>query len=236
MKHGMWVPMLALGILGLGSHLTGCGPKPTPRTGLFLDINPNSLEQVDRDGVRISVKAITLENYSSFPKVYTALAAETPTGPTTIPWIDISIPAFELTILNSTAHVLKLTRTVVKLQDDRGTIYEPSTRIGLDAMVDTRAQKLAADQVRIDIAEARGRIKTLKLLDPDLELLPEIAEVVYVAFDYPEEPATFLEGKHSLRLMLYEIPVMTDEAGEVTRTANFEFLYDVSTRAIGGAR
>ena len=236
MKHGMWVPMLALGILGLGSLLMGCGPKPTTRTGLFLDINPNSLEQVDRDGIRISVKVITLENYSSFPKVYTALAAEDLTTPTKIPWFDINIPAFELTILNSTGHVLKLTRAVVKLQDDRGIIYEPSTRIGLDAMVDTRAQKLAADQVRIDIAEARGRIKTLKLLDSDLELLPEITEAVYVAFDYPEEPATFLAGTHSLKLMLYEIPVMTDEAGEVTRTANFEFLYDVSIRAIGAAR
>ena len=236
MKHGMWVSMLALGILGLGSLHMGCGPKPTTRTGLFLDINPNSLEQVDRDGIRISVKAITLENYTSFPKVYTALAAEALTGPTTIPWIDVNIPAFELTILNSTGHVLKLTRAVVKLQDDRGVIYEPSTKTGLAAMVDTRALKLAADQVRIDLPEARGRIKTLKLLDPDLVLLPEITEVVYVTFDYPEEPATFLAKTHSLRLMLYEIPVMTDEAGEVTRTANFEFLYDVSTRAIGAAR
>ena len=236
MKRRMWAPVLSLGILGLGVLLASCGPKPQTRTGLFLDINQNSLEQVDKDGLRISVKAITLENCSSFPAIFTKLAAQAPPGPTTTPWVDVNVPAFELSLLNNTGHVLRFTRAVIKLQDDHGTIYEPSTKADLEAMVDAHARKLAEGQVTIDIAAARGRIKALKMADQDLELLPGITEKVYSTFNYPEEPATFLAKRSSLKLMLYEIPVATDDAGEVTKTANFEFMYDIHARTVGATR
>lgn len=236
MKRRMWVPVLSLGILGLGVLLVDCGPKPKTRTGLFLDINPNSLEQVDKDGIRISVKPITLENYSSFPGILTHLAAEAPAGPTTTPWVDVNVPAFELTILNNTGHVLKCSRAVIKLQDDRGIIYQPSTKTDLEARVDAHAQKLAEDQVRIDIAAAKGRIKALKMADQDLELLPAITEKVYATFNYPEEPTTFLTGRRYLKLVLFEIPVATNDAGEVTKTTNFEFMYDIHARTVGATR
>lgn len=228
--------MRFLGILGLGVILAGCGSRPTPRTGLFLDISPNSLEQVDKDGIRMGVKAITMENSSSFPAVSTDLPAQTPTGPTTIPWVDLNIPAFELTILNTTGHILKLTKAVIRLQDDHGAIYEPSTKPDLENVVEARARKLAADQVTIDTAAAKGRISTLQLVDQDLALLPGISARAYVTFNYPDEAETFLAGRSTLKLMLYEIPVVTNEAGEVTRTANFEFMYDIHTRAIGATR
>ncbi len=236
MKHGVLVSRLSVGILGLGLLLAGCGPKPKPRMGFFLDIRKNTLEQIDKDGVRISVKPITMENYTSFPRTFTNLAAEGPGGSTTTPWTDVNIPAFELTVLNNTSHVLKLSKAVIKLQDDRGIIYEPSTKADLDAMADARAKALAGEQVKVDIPAAKARILALKLVDQNLELLPGIAEKVYSTFNYPEEPSTFLAGRSSLKLMLYEIPVLTDEAGEVTRTTNFEFTYDIHTRAVGATK
>lgn len=226
---------LSVGVLGLGLFLVGCGPKPKPVMGFFLDINKDSLEQVEKDGIRISVKAITMENYSDFPRIFTSLAAETPEGPTTVPWIDVNIPAFELTISNNTGHVLKLSRAVIKLQDDLGTLYDPSTKTDLEAMADAHAQLLAGRQVRIDLPAAKGRIKALKLADQGLELLPGIPEKVFSTFNYPEEPGSFLAGRSSLKLMLYEIPVLTNDAGEVTKTTNFEFIYDIHTRAVGVA-
>jgi len=236
MKRRMWVPVLSSGILGLGLLLAGCGPKPQTRIGLFLDINPNSLEQVDKDGMRISVKAITLENYSSFPGIFTDLAAEAPSGPTKIRWIDVNVPAFELSLWNNTGHIVKFSRAVIKLQDDHGIIYEPSTKTDLEAMVDARARTLAEDRVMIDISAAKGRIRALKMADQDLELLPGITEKVYSTFNYRGEPATFLAGKRYLKLMLYEIPVATNDAGEVTKTTNFEFMYDMHARTIGVTR
>ena len=236
MKHRALASRLFVVFLGLGFLLAGCGPKPKPRMGFFLDISKNSLEQIDKDGVRISVKPITMENYISFSRIFTNLGAEGPTGSTTTPWIDVNIPAFELTVLNNTGHVLKLSKTVIKVQDDLGTIYESSTKADLEAMTDARAQKLADEQVKIDISAAKARIKALKLADQNLELLPGIAEKVYATFNYPVEPSAFLAGKSFLKLMLYEVPVLTDEAGEVTRTTNFEFVYDIHTRAVGAAR
>ena len=232
MKHGYSALVAALGILGLGLSLVGCAARPATRVGLFLDIDENSRERIDQGGMQVSVRAITQENYSSFPGILTDLAAETPDGPTTIPWIDVNLPAFELTILNNTGHVVTFDRAVIKLQDDHQTIYQPSTKPDLEATVDDRARELASGQVNIDAAVAKSRVRALKLAGPDLQLLPGIAKTAYCTFNYPSEPATFLTGKSYLKLMLFEIPVATNGAGDVTETTSFEFQYDIHARTV----
>lgn len=228
-----WRLASVLSVTLLALSLVGCAAKPKTRLGYFLNINPNSQEQVDKDGIRISVKSITLENYSSFPRIFTNLAAQTPTGPTTLPWVDLNLPAYELTILNDTGHILRFSRSVIRLQDDLGNSYEAAMKADLEDMVDAYAQQFAARQMTIDIPTAKGRIKALKILDQNLELLPGLTEKVYATFNYPQEAAQFLSGKSYLKLMLYEIPVETNDAGEVQKTTNIEFIHDVEARTVG---
>jgi hypothetical protein len=87
----------------------------------------------------------------------------------------------------------------------------------------------------IDPAEINAVTRSLKIVDRNYESLPGLTEKRFLVFDSSipiaqrnaQTYAQFFSRMQYLKVMLYDIPVLTDDAGNVKKTAKFEFIYDV---------
>src|SRR6266852_5819459 len=111
----------------------GCGTTAqAPRTAYYLDINSSSKADIDKEGLQVSIKPITFESYTSFPKIYTTTTYSDPNGKTgDFPFVLVNLPAFEFSITNSTGHILKFSRAAMKLQDNNGETYDAMMKADL---------------------------------------------------------------------------------------------------------
>jgi len=152
-------------------------------------------------------------------------------------FVVLDLPAFEVTITNNTGHIIRFSKAVIKLQDDAGEMTDQKMKSDLEAGVGTAYQNWKQQNMLIeDLNPVYQKIKALKVLDRNTELLPNMTEKAYISFVLPfntmKEYESFLSSKQYLKIMLYEIPVEMNEAGETQKTTNFEFIFDVVAETI----
>jgi len=118
---------------------------------------------------------------------------------------------FKYDITNNTDHVVRLNSAVIRLFDPAGNDYEPLDKDSLTQLI-LSEQRCQSIQTAV-----LPKIKLMKLIGKNSELLPDLTTKGYLVF----KPANQnLPGTWALRL--YEIPVKTDAAGRVTQTEKFE--------------
>ena len=212
----------------------GCA---TPRTAYFLNIHENSQREIKKDGLTVRIEPITWENYTHFPNVYDAVSYTTREGQQG--WFNyyyVNMPAFELTMTNETGHILMFDRLAMKLQDEFGEVADALTQFDLIDFVDFEHKEDKAQGNFWKAAPLKSKIRRLKLVDRNFELVPNITERGYISFNIEKLNAygynNYLAARKYLKILLYEIPVKTDSAGTITKTTNFEFLYDTEARKI----
>lgn len=150
------------------------------------------------------------------------------------------LPVFEVKIANNTNHVLKFKNAVLTMEDNNGNMYDAMDKHNLQAFAvqsTTQGLKLAG----LSAANIKGSFDKsniyqnqshLTMIDNNFMVLPGKVRTGYMAFKtgkfneagYEE----FLMSKKNLSVQLYEIPVSTDAAGNVTKTDSYSFRFDSS--------
>lgn len=119
-------------------------------------------------------------------------------------WVKVSVE-------NATDHIVRLDRSVVKLMDPSGNTHELLTKEEVQAL-------LMTGRPCTTTANLTSRLALVKLYNRQTEILPGTSYTAWVAF-YPKME-NLIAG--TWKTALYEIPVETDPAGNVTKTTRFE--------------
>lgn len=119
-------------------------------------------------------------------------------------WVRVSID-------NGTDHIVRLDRTVVKLIDPAGNAHEALNK-------DEIIARLATSRPCSTTMSLAGRLQLVKVFSRNSELLPGSSYTAWLVFD----PGTKGRIAGTWKTALYEVPVATDPAGNVVKTARFE--------------
>jgi hypothetical protein len=117
---------------------------------------------------------------------------------------------FKVSVTNDTEHILRLSRAVIRLFDPAGEQHAPVDKASL-------AAAFASGRECSSSQRAMSQFNLVKLLDRDTELLPGSSVNGYMVFSPPSKQMAGV-----WKLAFYEMPVKTDEAGNVARTTRFE--------------
>ena len=210
--------------------IVGCESVPkTPRTAVYnLKINSNSSSKITKDDVTIKINPITIFNYKGFPEIYETLKYSTYENTWTFPLIFPNLPAFELMITNNTNHVIRFNRVVIKLQDNNGQMIDSNVKKDLINNVNLIIKSYQAREIDIDtsLVPVLSKIEKIDIIDENFELLPDMTQKAYLTFNIPKES---LQTKQYLKVILYDVPVKMDEAGNIAKATKFEFIFDISS-------
>lgn len=116
----------------------------------------------------------------------------------------------QVAITNQTDHVIRLNSIVIRLFDPAGNQDEPLSK-------DDLISYFLSNRPYPSSYQAVERFKLIKLIDRNLEILPNSTITGWLAF----KPAS-MEIPGIWKLAIYEVPVKFNEAGQVTKTTRFE--------------
>ncbi len=220
----------------------GCAPpKPYQTTLVMQSLQVHDQAEVTQDNVTISVTPILPDNGQSFPDIYkmvtwTATRNDVLGKPETYQAQGASSilpePAFQIRIANHTGHVIRLTQTVFRLQDDRGKTYQTYDN---PAAIESWLENIWTSSFGPQVATAvkpqfHPAFENLLLLNRNVELLDGDQWTGYLVFNLginkAEDFAHFMESITRLTLRLAEVPVEFAEDGTVSRTTEFTFHLD----------
>ena len=186
-----------------------------------------------------------MSNFEQYSSVFCETTYSTDPNPkrqlTSYPvrWILGPFPTFEATITNNTGHVIRFNRAVIKLQDESGNTYDCLSKQDLTIRANNVMNYYAVNKGHYfyDTTGILGGISILRIIDNNFELLPNNTQKGYIYFNLP--PAydryqydKFMGSHQYFKLLLYELPVEADQAGEVKKTTNYEFYYDIKSKII----
>ncbi len=228
--------LTSFGILSI----IGSAPTPKQITKFSLNLNKSSSSGEAQDRLTARIRPVLMENIKQFPSLYTYTQYGYRKGDyghrSDVEWIICPVPAFELTITNNTGHVIKFNRAAIKLQDDSGELYDCMMKNDLIEYNKNTAQAYEAGGRYWSLAPVFSKIKSLKIIDNNFELLPGFTQKGYLIFNIPvytyNSYATFLSSKEYLKVLLFEIPVEMDQAGYTKKTTNFTFVYNVKANTV----
>lgn len=246
---------ITLGLLFVVASACVIRRKPPMYTMLPVPtLQVHDRAEVTQDGIIVTVTPITNVNGASFPQVYKTLnisasVDETdpltgaPTGRKTQGNIQVSsaivpLPAFHVRIVNDTGHVIRLTGAVFRLEDNTGKKYPTysGTRELLAWNEATTAASTSDPAIQAQILQQTERaIDSLQLLNRTVELLKGDEWSGFLVFNLGTEPDVYTTIMHSVerfKLRLAEFPVETDDAGQVTRTTEFTFSIEKTTKEV----
>ena len=227
-------------ILSILIVVSGCEKnkkrKSTPVPVYEMKANSNYKDEIFQDDVGISLKPINIERANNDEKFYASFKYWNPSNPRQSGVEKrrmISVPAFEVQVINSGKNPIHFGKTSVRLLDDAGNSYQAVLKQDIQDLVSKRVSVVKNNGWRVDDLSAMQAVKSLKLFDKNYEGLPGIVEKRVVAFDIgnEEDSAAYRKMMAStkyLRVVMYGVPVQLDSAGNVIKTSKFEYLFDVN--------
>lgn len=231
--------VLALGIFG-----TGCFRHDTkPDQQIFTPLLP----EVAKDGVRVSYRVFGPTETAAHPRLGCKVPATINSyGFTTqgdVQFALMTAPVFEVSIVNSTDHVLNMKDAVFKLLDTAGVSYDARSRDDVLATLDQAIAHVndAAEgkKVTLDaaaVSSLRSAITRIKILDQNARILPNQRETYYLSFNIPVEATagaldTWLRAQTTLTLGMYDVTTQTRVDGTTAVKSRFELPIRVSQAA-----
>lgn len=241
--------------------VSGCLIKPKPPVFATLPtpvFTVHNKPNITKDGMTVTVMPINAASMQRFPQVHrlvnvTVPVQQTdvlgnPTGRTVqrtiqVPMTVVPIPAFQVRIANNTGHVLRFTQAVFRLQDNTGKQYPTfASTAELQAWLEASMNASMSTNPHEALLKAQllqkegSAISSLQLLNRSVELLKGDQWTGYLIFNLPtgteHDYQSFINSVQRLTLRMAEIPVATDQADKVTRTAEFDFIFDKGSQPV----
>ncbi len=229
-------------VLFVASTTTACvmRTKEIREDKVYVNVTKPSKQELSKEGIIISIKPIYPSNVGTEPSTrrlfnYT-IRKDSMAETKSINMALIKFPFFKMTIRNTTKYAFKWTRAIIRMKDNFGNTFRPMTKTqlvnwNLSNWQDTRTLLLNR---RILLSppssqEIRNAYDTLKLHGRDTEVGPEDTVDGYLAFNIPLKDNTekylaeWIGSRTQLKIQMYQIPVKTDQAGNVTKIEKFEF-------------
>lgn len=224
---------------------SACFPKPQPPVMAQLPVptvKVNGQEEVTSEGIKVTLTPIGVDNVKDFPQIGKTIAwtkttpnaaggpAETQEMKTTL--ILLPLPAFQVRIANNTGHVVRLTTAVFRLENNVGKKWQ--TFSSTEELFAWNAARLADPNLGpAAMQQGQAAIGGLQLLTRSVELLKGDEWAGYLAFNFGSTSYDeVMNNTERFTLRLAEIPVDTNDAGQVTKTTEFTFALDKATNQI----
>ncbi|HEY5582611.1 MAG TPA: hypothetical protein VIK56_15885 [Rhodoferax sp.] len=214
-------------------------PRPVIQLASYdLRVNQSSRDEVFIDDIGISLKPIMLEHAKSNESLFASYNYWNPANPKQngrIRSLLVSLPVFEAQVTNSSGQSVSFLKAAMRLVDDSGNSYQAQLKQDVVDFAEGQLDSMQSRGWAMDRAAALGAARNLKLLDKNFESLPGLVEKRILAFDIgnaANENAyrEMLKNTKYLRVMFYNVPVKFDQAGNVTKVAKYEYLFDVVKR------
>jgi hypothetical protein len=218
--------------------MTAC---TSTRQVLRSDIRLRGDAKQTRDGLTMEAAVTDIQSMQKDPRLSKTVTAvkrsDSGSVETQVGWVLLNPPAFQVKVTNNTGHVVKMTGAVFKLIDAAGNLYDATSKDKMAAQQADAIAGLEAQGVVLPAAsksQLNAAMRSIKLLDGNTELLPDMTETFFISFDLPVEPTAdavnkWLSEQTALRLKIYEVPTQTNEAGAITKRVAFEYPVDVQT-------
>jgi hypothetical protein len=217
------IPFLLAAALPLAALLAACGP--TTFTKIRTDWQPVEGSPLRQDNENVTVDVTTPaetspELFGTLQKCVVRDTLEYAKGgkPVTEP-VPVTTPGQmwrRVAITSRDEHILRMNGVVARLFTPDGREWEPLTRDKILAAFRANRPCPSSDT-------AANAFSGVKLLQKGVEILPGGASASWLAFTPPsaeDQPGVW-------KLGLYEVPVKTNDVGKTTKTARFEFRYNV---------
>jgi len=208
--------------------------RQEPQANYELRINQNSREDLFIDDIGINLRPIMSDRIKNTEAYYMKYQYWNPSNSRNNgigKKLMFSLPAFEVQVTNTTKFSIQFQKTTARLVDDAGNTY--------DAVI----KQDVSDSMRqyLDSVESRGwqtnrsaaleSTKSLRIFDKNYESLPSITEKRILSFEMNSKDSSeyqkFLASTKYLRVILFNVPVKFDQAGNVIKAEKFEYLFDV---------
>lgn len=241
---------------------TGCLPKKVPVqktktvSTISMALNAEESSKETQDGITIKVKAIHPDNIEQYAALMSKInywyyktnsqgqrlvnsKNQYITKQRNMAFNLVAYPAYEVKITNSTDHVLRLSKAVIAVEDDKGNSYDALSKSDMNDYLtqNVRAHFHYKEKYHLidgETANLQAQMRNLRILDNNLKVLPGKTVKAYVALNYGKyttaEAREFIMNSQKLSLGLYELPSKVNEAGEATKTTNFNFVYDIDVK------
>lgn len=208
-----------LAVLVVG-NLAGCGPSLSTQVRWATQAYDANEYRQEKDGVLVEnreVKEMPASFYTDLQVCNTAGGIyQDENGQTKTVRVSFKSPHqmwYQVALTNKTSHVIRLNSTVIRLFDPAGNQNEPVQKDDLKATFLANYQK----DYPCSAQGALNSFALIKMLDRNAEILPDTTITGWLAFAPPsdEQPGIW-------KLAVYEVPIATNEAGQVTKTTRFE--------------
>lgn len=220
--------------------ILGSATGPREVTQYKFEPKADSSTEFEQDNLIVRIRAIDQTNFKQFPSLMANVKYASAPGRKKLYKSSIRItqfPAFELSITNNTGHVIRFSKAIIKMEDDAGNMYDARTKTEMVAEAKEWSENQADENEQFYGNQYINQVKKVKVVDNNFELLPNYTQKGYLLFNIDqmmstEEYADFVTGSDYFKVMLYEIPVGTDAAGNATKTTNFQFVYVVNEKVV----
>jgi len=251
---------LALALVSV--TLTGCLPKKVPVqktktvSTISMELNKEESSKATQDGITIKVNAIHPDNIKQYAALMSKInywyyrtnrsgqrlvnsKGQYLTRTASMAFNLVAYPAFEVKITNSTDHVLRLSKAVIVVEDDKGNSYDALSKSDMNDYLtqNIRAHFNYKEKYHLvdgETQKLQSQMRNLRILDNNLKVLPGKTVKAYVALNYgkytTKEAREFIMNNEKLSLGLYELPSEVNQAGDATKTTNFNFVYDIHVK------
>jgi hypothetical protein len=144
----------------------------------------------------------------------------------------ISLPAFEIQVTNSSTHAISFQKVAVRMVDDAGNSYPAFMKQDVMGFIEQEINALENHGFIVNKTSAIEAARSLRLFDKNYESLPNLAEKRILAFDFgtgTDLTSYYQRFKNSkyVRVILFDVPVKFDEAGNISKVAKFEYTFDI---------
>lgn len=203
-----------------------------------IRINKSSQDEIFVDETGISIKPISLEQSKTRSQLFAPIKYWNPAQPSKIGtenWSLVAMPAFEIQITNAGKNPISFNKASFRLLDDAGNSYQAVLKQDIIDSLNQRVNVINNNGWRVDASSANNSARALKLFDKNYESLPGIVEKRILAFDINNSNSEknyrdMLMNAKYLRIVMFGIPVQHDDAGNIVKTAKFEYIFDVARK------
>jgi hypothetical protein len=225
--------------------LTDCISAPRPPVVATMSVGSvrvHDEQEITRDGLTLSVTPVTVDNFRRFPQAHrvvnwtrtAVVGQQVRQSQDSFDTNLFPMPAFQVRVSNHTGHVVRLTQSIFRLQDNLGRAHQIFTGtpelVAWNESIWSQATAAAPDVAAQTLPQVRAAVGQIQLMNRSIELLNGDEWSGFLVFNLGvnsnEEALRYLDEVNRLTLRIAEVPVELDDAGRPTRTAEFSYALD----------
>jgi hypothetical protein len=238
--------------LVIATLFSGCFVKTRiKRTfSVSLQSETNSKKEQTKGGLIITVTPVTPSNIQDFPQAnplfdYTTVLSGR-NYPRSIRQALMKFPFFKVKIRNTTQYSFRWNRTILRLKDCNGNTYKPQDKRDITTKIQDKWEEIKSGVRRRTRGEQRiigpsrrsirSRVSRINLINRNTEIGPEDSVKGFIAFPIPTKTndskglAEWIQGCDKIKLQFYQVPVVADKVGNVSKVEKFEFRFSTKVQ------